>query len=162
MKEVIALNLCRGRYPMNIRYRVTLSEAEHTQLQALLGGGRCCVREVKRAQILLAAAEDQTQEQIAKVVRTSAATIYRVKRSFVEDGLEAALHEAHRPGGRRKLSGKKEALLIAAACSAPPAGQACWTLELLADAMVRLTEHDTLSRATVGRRLAENELKPWQ
>lgn len=147
---------------MNIRYRVTLSEAERTQLQALLHGGRSCVREVKRAQILLAAAEGQTAEQIVKIVRTSTATIYRVKRSFVEDGLETALHESHRPGGRRKLSGKEEALLIATACSAPPEGQACWTLELLADAMVRLTEHDTLSRATVGRRLAENELKPWQ
>jgi transposase len=147
---------------MNIRYRVTLSEAEHAQLQALLSRGCSCVREVKRAQILMAAAEGQTEEQIAKAVRTGAATIYRVKRSFVEDGLDAALHEAQRPGGRRKLSGKEEALLIATACSAPPKGQACWTLELLADEMVRLTEHDTLSRATVGRRLAENELKPWQ
>jgi transposase len=134
---------------MNIRYRVTLSEAERAQLQALLGGGRSCVREVKRAQILLAAAEGQTEEQIAKAVRTSAATIYRIKRSFVEDGFDAALHEAHRPGGRRKLSGKEEALLIATACSAPREGQARWTLELLADEMVRLTEHDTLSRATV-------------
>ncbi|NHZ83723.1 hypothetical protein F2P44_31310 [Massilia sp. CCM 8695] len=72
------------------------------------------------------------------------------------------MHEAPRPEGRRKLSGNEEALLIATACSAPPEGQARWTLELLADAMVRLTGHDSLSRATVGRRLAENELKPWQ
>ena len=86
---------------MNIRYRVTLSEAEREQLQALLNGGRACVRKVKRAQILLAAAEGQTEEQIAKAVRTSVATIYRLKRSFVEEGLEAALHEAPRPGGAR-------------------------------------------------------------
>jgi len=147
---------------MNIRYRVTLSEAEQDQLQALLSAGRSCVRKVKRAQILLAAAEGQTEQHISKVVRTSVSTIYRIKRSFVEEGFEAALHEAPRPGGRRKLSGNEEALLIATACSAPPEGQARWTLELLADAMVRLTGHDSLSRATVGRRLAENELKPWQ
>jgi transposase len=120
------------------------------------------VREVKRAQILLAAAEGAPEEQIAKTVRTSTATIYRVKRSFVEEGLDAALHEAHRPGGQRKLSGKEEALLVATACSSPPEGRACWTLALLADEMVQLTGHDSLSRATVGRRLAENELKPWQ
>jgi transposase len=90
------------------------------------------------------------------------ATIYRIKRSFVEEGFEAALHDAQRPGGRRKLSGNEEALLIATACSAPPEGRARWTLELLADEMVRLTGHDSLSCATVGRRLAENELKPWQ
>ena len=95
---------------MNIRYRVTLSEAEKAQLEALLGGGSPRAREVKRAQILLAAAEGQTEERIARAVHTSAATIYRVKRSFVEEGLNAALHEAHRPGGERKLSGKEEAL----------------------------------------------------
>ena len=147
---------------MNIRYRVTLSEAEQAQLQALLSAGRTCVRRVKRAQILLAAAEGQTEQHIAKAVRTSLATIYRIKRSFVEEGFEAALHDAPRPGGRRKLSGNEEALLIATACSAPPEGRARWTLELLADEMVRLTGHDSLSCATVGRRLAENALKPWQ
>jgi hypothetical protein len=79
----------------------------------------------------------------------------------VEQGL-AALHEAHRPGGRRKRSEKEEALLIATACSTPPAGRARWTLDLLADRVVCLTAHDSLSRATIGRRLAANDLKPWQ
>ena len=116
---------------MKIRYRVTLSEAEHAQLQALLSGGRSCVREVKRAQILLAAAEGAPEEQIARTVRTSPATIYRVKRSCVEEGLDAALHEAHRPGGRRKLSGKEEALLVATACSSAPEGRACWRCWLM-------------------------------
>jgi len=64
---------------MNIRYRVTLSEEERTQLQALLTKGRSRVREIKQAQILLAAAEGATEEQIAKAVRVSAATIYRTK-----------------------------------------------------------------------------------
>ena len=147
---------------MNVRYRVTLCQSERTQLQELLAGGRSQVRQVKRAQILLAAAEGATEEEIAKAVHTSTATIYRTKRSFVEEGLEVALHEAQRPGSPRKLSGKEEALLIATACSAPPKGRACWTLDLLAGEMVSLTGHDSLSRATVGRRLAENDLKPWQ
>jgi hypothetical protein len=76
--------------------------------------------------------------------------------------LEAALSEEPRPGADRKLSGKEEALLVATACSNPPQGRARWTLELLADELVRLTEHDDLSRETVRRRLAENELKPWR
>lgn len=84
------------------------------------------------------------------------------KRCFVEEGLESALHDASRPGGARKLSGKEEALLIATACSAPPEGRARWTLELLADRMVTLTGHESLSDETVRRRLADNELKPWQ
>jgi transposase len=147
---------------MNIRYRVILNEDERTQLQELLVKGKSQVRQVKRAQILLAAADGVAEDQIAKAVHTSAATIYRTKRCFVEDGMEAALHEAQRPGGRRKLSGKEEALLIATACSSPPKGQARWTLDLLAGQLLCLTGHDSLSRATVGRRLAENDLKPWR
>jgi hypothetical protein len=57
---------------------------------------------------------------------------------------------------------KEEALLVATTCSSPPEGRARWTLELLADEMVRLTGHDNISRETVRRRLAENELKPWR
>src|SRR6266702_3195513 len=67
-----------------------------------------------------------------------------------------------RPGADRKLSGKEEALLVATACSSPPEGRARWTLELLADELVRLTEHDSISRETVRRRLVENDLKPWR
>ena len=89
-------------------------------------------------------------------------TVYRTKRRFVEGNLELALDEAPRPGAARKLNGKEEALLVATACSNPPAGCARWTLELLSDALVKLTEHDSLSRETVRRRLAEYSLKPWR
>lgn len=147
---------------MNVRYRVTLSDEERTQLQALVARGRPKVREVKRAQLLLAADAGATDVEIARAVSTSAATVYRTKRSFVKEGLEAALHDAPRPGGVRKLSGKEEALLIATACEAPPEGRAGWTLALLTGEMVRLTAHASLSGATVGRRLAENKLKPWR
>ena len=76
--------------------------------------------------------------------------------------LEAALSEEPRPGANRKLSGKEEALLVATACSSPPAGRARWTLELLSGELVRLTAHESVSRETVRRRLAENDLKPWR
>ena len=66
-------------------------------------------------------------------------TVYRTKRRFVLGNLEAALSEEPRPGAGRKLSGKEEALLVATACSKPPAGRARWTLELLAGELVRLT-----------------------
>jgi len=81
---------------------------------------------------------------------------------MVGGNLERALNEEPRPGAERKLTGKEEALLVATACSRPPTGRARWTLELLADQMVRLTEHESLSRETVRRRLAENDLQPWR
>ena len=76
--------------------------------------------------------------------------------------LAAALNEEPRPGARRKLTGKEEALLVATACSSPPAGRSRWTLELLAGELARLTTRQSVSRETVRRRLAENDLKPWR
>jgi transposase len=147
---------------MNVRYRVTLSDEERATLQAMVARGSPKVREGKRAQILLAAAAGAPDAQIATAVHSSVATIYRTKRAFVEEGLDAALHDAQRPGGPRKLTSSQVALLVATACSAHPPGRACWTMELLADEMVRVTEHEHLGRETVRRRLAENDLKPWQ
>ena len=149
---------------MNIRWRVELSQDEREELTALLKSGRHAVRKVKRAQIqiLLAADDGVGDGEVAARVGAGGSTVYRTKRRFVEGNLELALAEAPRPGAQRKLSGKEEALLIATACSAPPAGRARWTLELLADVMVVLTEHEGLSRETVRRRLAENALKPWR
>ncbi len=147
---------------MNIRYRVELSEAERTQLAALLSGGKHAARKLKRAQILLAADAGIADEGIANSVSVGGSTVYRTKRRFVEGNLEFALSEEARPGAARKLSGKETALLVATACSSPPQGRTRWTLDLLAGAMVRLTEHGGLSRETVRRRLAEDDLKPWR
>jgi transposase len=147
---------------MNVRYRVELSQAERSELTALLSGGKHSARKLKRAQILLAAAAGASDEAIAANVGVGESTVYRTKRRFVLGNLEAALSEEPRPGASRKLSGKDEALLIATACSSPPAGRARWTLELLADELVRLTVHASVSRETVRRRLAENDLKPWR
>ena len=147
---------------MNLRYSVELTEAERCKLAALMSGGRHSARRIKRAQILQAADAGLGDEAIAAGIAVGGSTVYRTKRRFVEAGLEAALSEEPRPGADRKLTGKEEALLIATACSSPPQGRARWTLELLADKLVRLTEHDSLSRETVRRRLAENDLKPWR
>jgi transposase len=147
---------------MNVRYRVELSQAERGELTALLSGGKHAARKLKRAQILLAADAGAGDEDIAISVGVGGSTVYRTKRRFLVGNLEEALSEEPRPGASRKLSGKEEALLIATACSNPPEGRARWTLELLADELVRLTEHDSISRETVRRRLTENDLKPWR
>jgi transposase len=147
---------------MNVRYRVELSQAERNELKTLLSGGKHAARKLKRAQILLAADAGASDEAIATSVGVGGSTVYRNKRRFLLGNLEAALSEEPRPGAGRKLSGKEEALLVATACSNPPAGRARWTLELLAGELVRLTEHDDVSRETVRRRLAENDLKPWR
>ena len=147
---------------MNVRYRVDLTQYERAELEASLSRGKQPARKLKRAQILLAADAGVSDEDIAVSVGVGGSTVYRTKRRFVEGNLERALSEEPRPGAARKLTGKEEALLVATACSGPPAGRARWTLELLAQALVKLTPHESLSRETVRRRLAENHLKPWR
>jgi transposase len=147
---------------MNVRYRVDLSQSERDELSALVSGGKLSVRRLKRMQILLAADAGVTDEAIAASVQSSGSTIYRTKKRFVEISLEAALSEEPRPGAARKLSGKEEVQLVALACSNPPQGCVRWTLKLLANALVEVIEHPSVSRETVRRRLDDNDLKPWQ
>src|SRR3982751_6005638 len=147
---------------MNIRYRVELSEVERGELRAMLSGGKHAARKLKRAQLLPGADAGVADETLAISLDVGVSTVCRVKRRFVEGGVERALNEEPRPGAARKLTGKEEALLVATACASPPEGRACWTLELLADAVFRLTNHAALSRETVRRRLGENQLKPWR
>ena len=146
---------------MNVRYRITLTVEERDELRSFVLAGKGAFRRLKRAQILLASEAGSLDGTIAKNLSVGTSTVYRTKRRFVEEGLEAALSELPRPGADRLLEEKEEALLIATACSAPPAGRARWTLELLAGAMVRLTKHGSISSETIRRRLAENQLKPW-
>src|ERR1700675_5219758 len=115
----------------------------------MLQKAKRAARRLKRAQILLAADDGCSDDEIARAVAVGGSTVYRTKRRFVEGNLERALSEEARPGAERKLTGKEEALLVATACANPPEGRARWTLELLAGAMIRLTEHEDLSRETV-------------
>jgi transposase len=147
---------------MNVRYVVELDPAERENLAAVIADRRVGPQKRQRAQILSAADRKVSDIGIAEALGCGVSTIYRTKKRLVEEGFEAALNELHRPGGRRKLTGHEEATLIATACSKPPAGRARWTMELLAGEVVRLTDHTSLSRETVRRRLAENKLKPWQ
>src|SRR5260370_5644077 len=145
---------------MNVRYRVELSQAERCELTAMLSRGKRAARKLKRAQILLAADAGRNDEEIARAVAVGGSTVYRTKRRFVEGNLERALSEDPRPGADRKLTGKEEALLVATACANPPKGRARWNLELLAEAMVKLTEHESLSGETVLPPFGQNEVKP--
>ncbi|MBC7461406.1 MAG: helix-turn-helix domain-containing protein [Thermoleophilia bacterium] len=146
---------------MNVRYRVTLTASERAQLVGMMLGGKGAYRRLKRAQILLAADAGSADAEIAKNVAVGTSTVYRTKQRFVEEGLERALSEAPRPGADRKLDASDESLLVAVACSAPPSGRARWTMQLLADEMVRLTVHDSVSDEPIRRRLGELQLKPW-
>jgi len=132
---------------------VTLTGEERAILLALTKRGKVAARTVTRAQILLQADAGATDEAIARALHAGMATVERVRKRFVEQGLEAALTERPRPGGRRKLDGRTEAFLVALACSIPPDERTCWTMQLLADKLVDRTDSDKVSADTVRRAL---------
>ena len=120
------------------RYRVTLSEDERDRLERLSRQRTASVRMVRRAQALLLAADGKTDEVIAERLRMGVATLERLRRRFVEEGLEASLRERPRPGARPKLGPKEQAFVVALACTKPPEGRHRWTMQMLADRLVEL------------------------
>jgi transposase len=136
-------------------YRVTLSGEERRDLEALISRGKGAARRLAHARILLQADEAEggpgrMDSEVAGALNVSVRSVERVRRRFVEEGLEAAL--APRPSGRvyaRLLDGAQEARLIALACSEPPEGKPRWTLRLLASRVVELGIAEAASHETV-------------
>lgn len=133
------------------KYIVDLTAAEYDYLYHFIKQGKPAARHVARSHILLHAAEGATDEEIADLLRVSLSTVHRTRQRFVEEGLSRALTEHRRPGLRPKLDGHQEAFLVALACSAPPAGHAHWTMQLLADRLIELRVVEAVSDETVRR-----------
>ena len=143
---------------MHKHYMVTLTIAERDSLKRLLAAGTASARKLMHARILLKADQGPqgpgwVDQAIADAVEISQPTVSRVRKQYVEQGLEAALNR--RPPTReytRKLDGTQEAHLIALACAKPPTGQARWSLRLLADQLVELEiVEEAVSYQTVRR-----------
>ena len=139
---------------------VDLTAPEHQALFTLLKKGTASARKVRRAHILLQAAEDTTDDEIADTLRVGVSTVHRTRQGFVEEGLQAALSEQRRGGCSRKLDGKQEAFLVALACSRPPAGRESWTMQVLADRLVELKLVKEVSDGTVRRTLKQTTSSP--
>ena len=142
------------------KYIVTLTADERQALSDLIAAGKAAAQKLAHARILLKAdAADGgpawPDHRIAGAIEVSPATIERVRRRFVEQGLDAALvrKEQARPSRERTLDGRAEAKLIALACSKPPDGRKCWTMRLLADKLVELEVVPAISDETVRRSL---------
>ena len=134
-------------------YTVTLTDEEQALLRQMLRGGNYQTRTLTRARILLHAHEGRKDREIVAALDTSMSTVGRIRKQFAERGLDAALYESPRPGGKPTLDGAGEAHLVALACSDPPHGRSEWTMQLLADKLVTLGVVETISDETVRRTL---------
>ncbi len=147
------------------RYAVTLEQDERDELGSITRKGSHASQKVINALILLNCDEGEfndqrkTAEAIAEILRISMRKVDRVKKRFVEEGLEAALggRQGQRPTYLRKADGEFEARLIALSCGTPPEGRSQWSLRLLADRAVELDYIDSVSYETVRRVLKKTK-----
>ena len=148
---------------MNI-YKVTLAEDERKDLCELASKGKHNSHKIINALILLGCDKGEwndkhsTNEEISRVLNISMRKIDRVKKRFVEEGLEVTLNG--KKGNRiykKKVDGDSEAHLVALSCSEPPEGFAIWSLRLLADQVVELGYIDNISHETVRRVLKKTK-----
>jgi transposase len=149
---------------MKKKYIIELTSEERQRLLALISSGKGAARKLTHARILLKAdgggdGPGWKDSAIAESLDVGTASIERVRKQFVEEGLDAALvRRTSRRVYRRKLDGDDEAHLIALACSDPPAGRGRWTLRLLAERMVTLEYVESVSKDTVHRVLKKTNL----
>ena len=141
------------------KYKVILSDEERMLLKSLISTGKAAARKLAHARILLACAESDagrgaSDTEVAKTVHVSRPTAERVRKAFVEEGLERALnHKRPRQTRPSVFDGESEAQLIALACSPAPEGRSRWTMRLLADRLVELEVFETVSHETVRQTL---------
>lgn len=149
------------------KYIVRLTESERTEMNGLVRKKKVAGYKRMHAQVLLSADQGEhgpelSDEKVAAALGVAASTVHNVRKRWIELGLEAALgrKKQEQPSRPRKLDGRAEARVIAVACSAPPAGRAKWTMQLMADELVRLEVVDTLSDETVRRTLKKTTSSP--
>ena len=146
------------------RYIVTLTKNEKAQLNEIVHKGKQTAQKRKRAQALLLADENYTDEMIAERTGMSRRGLEQLRQRFVEEGFETTL--AGKPHGHRPkaLSGEDEARLIALVCGPKPDGRTRWTLRLLEDTWKTLayTDAKSVSYETIRRTLKKTKLNPGE
>ena len=145
------------------RYIIKLTKEEVEELYAIVSKDSHTTQKYKAAYILLNCDQGEygdksTNEQISKILKVGMRTIDRVKKRFVEEGIESL---ERRPTTRKyeiKVDGDVEAKLVHLCCNKPPRGYAKWSLRLLADKMVELNYVESISHVTVRSVLKKTNL----
>lgn len=141
------------------KYIVSLTQDERETLTQMISTGKAAARKLLHARILLKADAGPfgvgwKDTAISEALDVGTATVERVRKRFVEEGMDDAINRrAPKREYKRKLDGKGEAHLIALSCSEPPEDRSRWTLQLLSDRMVALGHVDSLAKETVRQTL---------
>jgi transposase len=128
----------------------------------MLNKGWGSARVLRRALILRQLDQGQTAGQVASQVGVASKTVRAIARRYEEEGLESALYEKPRPGQQRRLDAGQSQRIIAMVCGSPPAGQARWSVRLIAQEAVKRKLVAKVGRETIRILLQTHDLKPWR
>lgn len=145
------------------KHRIQLTGEQRQVLEALTRTGQAAARTIAHAHILLKSDEGTwTDAQISQAFGVSEATIWRVRRRFVEGGLDEALHRRPQPErpDKRKITGEQEAHLVALVCSPPPTGYQRWSIRLVRKHVVELEIVQQVGRETIRQTLKKMNSSP--
>jgi len=146
---------------MKTKYVVELNNEQRVHLEKISSTGTYPARQIKRAQILLKSDQkiNWSYKQISKAYNVSEMTIAKVRKVFMEQGLEVAL-QRKKPDREYEhiVDGEAEAHLIAIACSEAPEGRVRWTLRLLQSEMIKRNYVDEVSHETIRVALKKTNL----
>jgi transposase len=135
---------------------IELTKEQRAELEEVIKKGKAPVRKIQHAQVLLKSESGQdgltwSDEQIQEAFGVSAPTVWRIRRRFLEHGLDEALNRRPQPERpeKRKMDGEQEAYVIALTCSPAPEGYKRWSMRLLSDKLVELGYYEEISYKTV-------------
>jgi transposase len=138
-------------------YTVNLDDEQKEQLKVLINKGKHSARVIKRARVLLMAEQDKKDEEISALVGYCISQVKNIRKRFFLEGLEPTLKERPRPGAPLKLDRRAEEIASAIACSNPPEGRSCWTMQMIADKLVELKYVSDITDETVRFRLKKKK-----
>ena len=139
---------------------IKLKDDEEQYLQDFVKKGEKNARELKRALILLLANKKKKNIEIAEILNVGRNTVGRIKKRYLEEGLQSALEDKPRTGQPIKYTEKHIAEIIAIACSKPPEGRKKWTLVLITEELRKKEGFETINRESVRLILKKTKLNP--
>jgi len=142
--------------------QIQVSKQERRELKVLLNGGLQPVRTVLRALALGRLGNGESTSKIGADLRLSRKAVWQIGQRFLRGGLERALYDQARSGGPPLLNAQEQQRIIALACSQPPAGQARWTIRLLAQEAIKRKLVPRVGRETIRVVLQSHDTKPWR
>lgn len=144
------------------RVKIKLKKREIVELKQITSKGTRTIKLFRRARMLLLMNEGKSGREAASAVGVVQETAYKLRRRYVELGLQAALNDEPRPGKKRLLSTKQSQMVVAMVCSPPPEGRAKWTVRLITEESTKRKLVKRIGRETIRLLLQSHDLKPWR